>query len=183
VKRTLKRLVGRVRGGRRSGGESDATPEPDVTADPTPIPISKRTRTALILALLVLLGLVVWYVPSVLSTLIGGFTLALALSFPVGWLSRIVPRGLAILLTFLILAGLVVLAVLYLVPLAGRQIGSLVGSLPAIANTAERYLQDALGFLQERGLLRGNSDQVAQTVRDRLTEAARTVGRSAIGGP
>ena len=182
MKRTLKRLVGRVRGGRRSGGESDATPEPDVTAEPTPIPISKRTRTTLILAMLVLLGLVVWYVPSVLSTLIGGFALALALSFPVGWLSRIVPRGLAILLTFLLLVGLLVLAVLYLVPLAGRQIGSLVDSLPAIANTAERYLQDALGFLQERGLLRGNSDQVAQTVRDRLTEAARTVGRSAIGG-
>jgi predicted PurR-regulated permease PerM len=120
VKRTLKRLVGRVRGGRRSGGESDATPEPDVTAEPTPIPISKRTRTALILALLVLLGLVVWYVPSVLSTLIGGFALALALSFPVGWLSRIVPRGLAILLTFLLVVGLLVLAVLYLVPLAGR---------------------------------------------------------------
>ena len=182
VKRTLKRLVGRVRGGRRSGGESDATPEPDVTADPTPIPISKRTRTALILAVLVLLGLVVWYVPSVLSTLIGGFALALALSFPVRWLSRLMPRGLAILATFLILAGLVVLAVLYLVPLAGRQIASLADSLPNIANTAERYLRDVLSFLQERGLLRGNTDQVVQTVRDRLTELARTAGRTAIGG-
>ena len=30
-----------------------------MTADPTPIPISKRTRTAMILALLALFGLVV----------------------------------------------------------------------------------------------------------------------------
>jgi predicted PurR-regulated permease PerM len=182
VKRILKRLVGRVRGGWRSGNGSGTTHEPDVTADPTPIPISKRTRAALILAVLVLLGLIVWYVPSVLSTVIGGFALALALSFPVRWLSRIMPRGLAILVTFLVLAGLFVLSVLYLVPLAARQIGSLVDSLPAIANTAERYLQNALGLLQERGLLPGDSDQVASDVRDRLTEAARAVGRTAIGG-
>ena len=50
-----------------------------MTADPTPIPITKRTRTALILAVLVLIGLVVWYVPSVLSTLIGGFALLIAI--------------------------------------------------------------------------------------------------------
>ena len=182
MKRVLKRLVGRVRGGWRSEDGSGTTPEPDVTADPTPIPISKRTRTALILAVLVLVGLIVWYVPSVLSTVIGGFALALALSFPVRWLSRIMPRGLAILVTFLVLAGLLVLSVLYLVPLAARQIGSLVDSLPAIANTAERYLQSALGLLQERGLLPGDSDQVASDVRDRLTEAARAVGRNALGG-
>ncbi len=182
MKRKSKRLVGRVRGGRQSEDGSGTTPEPDVTADPTPIPISKRTRTALILAVLVLLGLIVWYVPSVLSTVVGGFALALALSFPVRWLSRIMPRGLAILLSFLLLVGLFVLAVLYLVPLAGRQIGSFVDSLPAIANTAERYLQNALGLLQERGLLPGNSDQVASDARDRLTEAARAVGRNALGG-
>jgi predicted PurR-regulated permease PerM len=126
----MKRLRARVvqwfsdRG--QSGGESGAAPEPDVTADPTPIWISRRTRTALILATLVLAGLVAWYVPSVLSTLVGGFALALVLSFPVRWLSRVMPRGTAILLTFLIVAGIIVLAVLYLVPFAGRQIGSLV---------------------------------------------------------
>ena len=92
------------------------------------------------------------------------------------------PRGLAILLSFLALAGLVVLGVLYLVPLAVRQIGSLVDALPSIAGTAEGYLEDALGLLQERGLLRGNSDQVAQSVRERLTEVARSAGRNAIGG-
>ena len=39
------------------------------------------------------------------------------LSFPVRFLSRFVPRGLAILLSFLLVVKLFVLAVLYLVPL------------------------------------------------------------------
>jgi predicted PurR-regulated permease PerM len=178
----LKRLAGWVRRLRRPDGERDMSSEPDVTADPTPIPISRRTRTVLILAGLVVLGVVVWYVPSVLSTVVGGFALALALSFPVGLFSRLMPRGLAILATFLILAGIVVLAVLYLVPLAGQQIASLADSLPAIANTAERYLRGALNFLQDRGLLPSDSEQVAQRVRDALTNAARTVGKNALGG-
>jgi hypothetical protein len=105
----VKRLVGRLRGRVQSRSESAGAAEPDVTADPTPIRISKRARTALILAVLVLLGLVIWRVPSVLTTVVGGFALALALSFPVRWLSRFMPRGLAILLSFLILVGLVVL--------------------------------------------------------------------------
>jgi predicted PurR-regulated permease PerM len=145
VKRLRVVQLFRDRGG--SGGESEAPSEPDVTAEPTPIWISKRTRTALILATLLLAGLVIWYVPSVLSTLVGGFALALVLSFPVRWLSRLMPRGLAILLTFLIVAGILVLAVLYLVPFAGRQTGVLVDSFPSIANTATRYLRDALGLL------------------------------------
>jgi predicted PurR-regulated permease PerM len=182
MRRFAKRIAARLRGLRGSGGETDASAEPDVTAHPTPIPISRRTRTALILTAIVLLGLVVWYVPSVLSTLIGGFVLALALSFPVRWLSNLMPRGLATLLTFLLLAGLVVLAVLYLVPLAVGQIGSLVNAIPNIAGTAEGYLGDALSFLQNRGLLPGDPEQVASEVRDRLASAARTLAGNLAGG-
>lgn len=183
----MRRLAGRfsgwIRDHRRSGDDRPgAASEPDVTARPTPIPISRRTRTVLLLAFAVLLGLVVWYVPSVLSTVIGGFALALALSFPVRWLSRLVPRGLAILVTFLGLVGFVVLAALYLVPLAVVQVASLADSLPAIANTAERYLSDALNLLRDRGLLPSEPEQVAQRVRDSLTNVAQTVGRNALGG-
>jgi hypothetical protein len=56
--RAVRRLVGWVHGRRRSGKPGVAS-EPDVTADPTPIRISKRTRTALILAMLAVLGLVI----------------------------------------------------------------------------------------------------------------------------
>ena len=182
MRRTLKRLAGRIRGIRQPVAGAGTPPEPDVTADPTPIPISKRTRAALILALLALFGLVVWYVPSVLSTVLGGFALALVLSFPVRWLSGVMRRGLAILVTFLGMVGLLVLVVLYLVPLAVEQVASLAQSLPAIASTAERYLQNALGLLQTRGLLPSDPEQLASAVRERLTSAAQTIGRNVVGG-
>ena len=176
----MKRIVGRLRG--RGQSRSEATAEPDVTAAPTPIRISKRTRTVLILAVLVVLGSMVWYVPSVLTTVVGGFALALALSFPVRWLSRLMPRGLAILLSFVLLVGLFVLAALILVPLVGEQFASLVDALPGIANTAERYLRDVLNFLQDRGFLPTDSDEVAQRVRDDLMGAARSIAKNALGG-
>jgi predicted PurR-regulated permease PerM len=114
--------------------------EPNVTDLPTPIWISRRTRTAIILAVLVVLAYVVYRVPDVLTTTVGGVILALGLSFPVGFLSRFMPRGLAILLSFLLVVGLVVLAGLYLVPLVAEQLASLVGALPEIADTAGQYL-------------------------------------------
>ena len=63
----------------------------------TPIWISKRTRTVLLACGLVALVLIMWYSPSVPIMLLGGFALALIISFPVRALSRIMPRGWAIL--------------------------------------------------------------------------------------
>lgn len=160
----------------------DTKNEPDVTAHPTPIRISKRTRTALILAALAVLGYVVWLVPSVLTTAVGGVALALILSFPVEFLSRFLPRGLAILLSFLLVIGLFVLAALYILPLAAEQFVDLLRAVPSIAGTAEQYLGDALNFLQNRGLLPSDPDEVASRVRDTLTNAARTVAQYAFGG-
>ena len=89
----VKRFVGLLRGRGLPRSKPEVTTEPDVTANPTSIRISKRMRTALILATLALLGLVIWQVPTVLTTVVGGLALALALSFPVRWLSRLMPRG------------------------------------------------------------------------------------------
>ena len=179
---------------RESGGKSDdrrderrpkpedGRGEPDVTANPTPIPISKRTRTALILTTLAVLGYVVYLVPSVLTTAIAGIALALVLSFPVGLFSRLMPRGLAILLSFLLVIGVVVLAALYLLPFVAEQLAALFGAVPAIADSAERYLNDALGFLQSRGLLPSDSDELASRVRNGLINAAQTVASYVAGG-
>jgi hypothetical protein len=48
---------------------------------PTPIRISKRTAIVLTLAIGATLVLVLWAVPSALITVVGGFALALVLSF------------------------------------------------------------------------------------------------------
>ena len=156
--------------------------EPDVTVNPTPIRISKRTRTVLILAVLAMLAYMVYLVPSVLTTAIAGIALALVLSFPVGLFSRFMPRGLAVLLSFLLVVGLVVLAALYLLPFAAEQLVALFGAVPAIADGAERYLNDALNFLQNRGLLPSDPDEVASRVRNALINAAQTVASYVFGG-
>jgi predicted PurR-regulated permease PerM len=156
--------------------------EPDVTTHPTPIRISRRTRTALILAVVAVLAYVVYLVPSVLTTAVGGIALALVLSFPVGLLSRFLPRGLAILLSFLLVVGLFVLAALYLLPLAAEQLVALFRAVPSIVGTAERYLGDALDFLQNRGLLSSDPEQVATRVRSALTTAGRNIAQYAFGG-
>jgi predicted PurR-regulated permease PerM len=178
----VKRLVGRLRGRGRPRSEPNATAEPDVTAQPTPIQISRRTRTALILAVLALLGLVIWQVPTVLTTVVGGFALALALSFPVRWLSRLMPRGLAILVSFLLVVGIFVLAALFLVPLLVEQFAALVRAVPGIASTVERYLSDALGSLQDRGLLPSDPQQLFSRVREDLVSAVRSVAGNVLGG-
>src|SRR3712207_3975721 len=156
--------------------------EPDVTARATPIRISRRTRTALLLALLVVLVYVVYRVPDVLTMTVGGIALALVLSFPVRFLSRFMPRALAILLSFLLVVGLLVLAALYLVPLVVEQLASLVSAVPEIANTVGQYLQNTLDSLQNRGFLPGDPEQIVSRIRDDLVNAAQTVTGNVLSG-
>lgn len=168
--------------GRQKREPEGSKGEPDVTAHPTPIRISRRTRTALLLAVLVALAYVVYRVPDVLTMTGGGIALALILSFPVGFLSRFMPRGLAILLSFLLVVGLIVLAAIYLVPLVVEQLASLVSAMPEIANTIGQYLQNALDFLQNRGLLPSDPQQIISRIRDDAANAAQTVAGSVLSG-
>ena len=168
--------------GRQKREPEGSKGEPDVTAHPTPIRISRRTRTALLLAVLVALAYVVYRVPDVLTMTGGGIALALILSFPVGFLSRFMPRGLAILLSFLLVVGLIVLAAIYLVPLVVEQLASLVSAVPEIANTIGQYLQNALDFLQNRGLLPSDPQQIISRIRDDAANAAQTVAGSVLSG-
>jgi predicted PurR-regulated permease PerM len=168
--------------GRQKREPEGSKGEPDVTAHPTPIRISRRTLTALLLAVLVALAYVVYRVPDVLTMTGGGIALALILSFPVGFLSRFMPRGLAILLSFLLVVGLIVLAAIYLVPLVVEQLASLVSAVPEIANTVGQYLQNALDFLQNRGLLPSDPQQIISKIRDDATNAAQTVAGSVLSG-
>src|SRR5919112_5836138 len=155
-----------MKSGRRKRAPGGSKREPDVTAHPTPIWISRRTRTVLILAVIAALAYVVYRVPDMLAMTVGGIALALILSFPVGFLSRFMPRGVAILLSFLLVVGLVVLAVLVLVPLVVEQFVALISAVPGIASTVEQYLHDALNILQNRSLLPTNPDQLISRIRD-----------------
>src|SRR5215212_12271610 len=103
---------------------------------PTPIRISKRTRTVLVVLGSLALVLLMWFAPTVPVVLLGGFAVAMALSFPVRWLSHLMSRRLAILATLLALVSLGTLALLFLLPLLIVQLVSLVKAAPDIAREA-----------------------------------------------
>jgi predicted PurR-regulated permease PerM len=162
-----------------------ATPKKGATkpmVHPTPIRISKRTAIVIALAILVTVVLVLWAVPSVLISVVGGFGLALVLSFPVRTLSHLMPRGLAILISFLSLFGLVLLAILILVPLLVVQGIALASALPDLANNAQRYLLAGLELLDKNGLLPGTTDQVLASIGKNLSGSARDIAGSVFGG-
>ncbi len=126
---------------------------------PTLIPISSRVLAALVIFSLLLFAAFLYASPTVVVVALGGVSLAVVLSYPVAALSRMMPRSLAILATFLSLAGLLVLAGIYLVPPLIEQLTDLVASTPEIATGANRYLLDVLEPLEERNLLGGSSPE------------------------
>jgi predicted PurR-regulated permease PerM len=149
---------------------------------PSPIWISKRTRTVLLLAALVALVILVWAAPSIPVTMLGGFALALILSFPVGALSRFMPRGPAILVSFLSLVGLVILAIAILVPLLIIQLSSFISTVPALVSYANEILRAQLEPLAKRGLLPGTPDEFMANLSADLLSRAQGIAEQVLGG-
>lgn len=143
---------------------------------PTPIWISRRTRTILLLSGLVALVVLMWAAPSVPIIALGGGTLALIMSFPVRALTKVMPRGLAILASFLSLIGLVVLAFAILVPIVIDQLTNLILNIPGFAEEANRQLSNLmptlLAQLGERGLLPGDPQELLPDLGANLGDEA-----------
>jgi predicted PurR-regulated permease PerM len=163
------RAAGRV-GSARTGGRS------------TPIWISKRTRTVLLLGGLVALVLLMWYSPSVPIMLLGGSALALIISFPVRALSRFMPRGWAILVSFLLLVGLAVLALAVLVPILITQLLSFTSYVSSYTANTEQLLRDLVEPLAERGFLPSTPEEFMANVGQDLLNLAQTIAQQILGG-
>ena len=129
------------------------------TRTPTPIFVSPRVAVVLSVVGAAALAYVLYAAPSILIVALGGTALAVVLSFPVRALSHVMPRGPAILLTFLGLLGMVGLALGYLVPLLVQQMSRLIVRTPDIANSANRLLIDAIAFLDRRELVPGSDPE------------------------
>jgi len=149
---------------------------------PTPIRISRRTRNVFLVLGFVALVLLMWAAPTVPVVLLGGFALAMALSFPVRWLSRVMPRGLAILATFLILIGIGALALLFLVPILIDQLASLIRAAPDIARQARSAARGVLEPLSQLGLLQSTPDQLMSSLGQDLVNLARNLAQQVLGG-
>ena len=148
----------------------------------TPIWISKHTRTVLLACGLVALVLIIWYSPSVPIMVLGGFALALVISFPVRALSRIMPRGWAILASFLALVGVATLALVVLVPILISQLVSFISYVPEYAIGAEHLLCGLLEPLAQRGLLPGTPEEYITNLGQDLLNLAQSIAQQILGG-
>jgi predicted PurR-regulated permease PerM len=149
---------------------------------PTPIRISKRTRTVLVVLGFLVVALIMWFSPTVPVVLLGGFAVALVLSFPVRWLSYIMPRWLAMLVTFLVLVGVALVAFLILIPVLAVQLVSFVQAAPDIVASARSTLESALQPLADYGLLKGTPDEFIRELEGDILNLAKSVGRNILGG-
>jgi predicted PurR-regulated permease PerM len=128
-------------------------------AELTHIPVSPRTRNVLLAVVAGLVLLLFWKAPTLPQLLITGMAVALVLSFPVRFLSRVIPRGIAIAVVVLAMLAILVVAAIVLVPLA-------VGQLASLAEQAPRLLEEAYGWarrvverLDRLGLLDTSPDE------------------------
>lgn len=121
-------------------------------------------------------------VPDALIMTIGGITLALILAFPVRLFQRFMPRGLAILCSFLLLLALMFIAGATIIPVIMSQVGSLINAIPGFVSRAANTLNEALAPLEERGILTSSPQEMLNSVSDDLVNIAQNVAQQVLGG-
>ncbi len=176
------KLGGRAGGKAREGAGDRARKPERPERPPTPIFVSPRVMAVIVAVGLAALAYVLYAAPNILVVALGGTTLAIILSFPVRALSRFMPRGLAILVTFLGLMGLVALALGFLVPLLVRQLRNFILVTPAIARVANESLREVLTPLAERQLLPVQPEDIMAGLVQDLFTRAREIIEGILGG-
>lgn len=149
---------------------------------PTPIYVSARVLVLIVVLGFAAFALLLYAAPIIPVVAFGGIALAIVLSFPVRALSRIMPRGFAILTTFLALVGIITLAFVFLVPLLVRQLRNFILITPAIANNANEFLLDLIEPLRERDILLVPPEQVMQGLVSDLFDRAQRLIEGFLGG-
>jgi len=148
---------------------------------PTPIRISITAWRLILLALAAILVVILWAVPIVPAVALAGFGVALVLSFPVHLFAQVVPRGLAILLSFLILLAVLLLVAYILLPLIVFQASALVTALPDLVQNLEQYMVRALRALDARDLLPDTPEAVATRLTADLRNSLGVVADNMLG--
>jgi predicted PurR-regulated permease PerM len=163
-----------------AGGQTRDSGKP--ARAPTPIFVPPRVMAIIVVLGIAALAYVLYAAPSILIVALGGTALAILLSFPVRALRQVMPRGLAILVTFLGMIGLVTLALVFLVPLLVRQLRNFILITPAIANNANNFLLGLIEPLAESGLLPIPAEDVMAGLVQNLFDRAREIIEGMLGG-
>jgi predicted PurR-regulated permease PerM len=125
----------------------------------TQIPVSPRTRNILLALVVGLILLIFWKAPTLPKLLLTGMAVALVLSFPVKYLSKVIPRGIAIAIVVLALLAILVVGAIVLVPLAVDQLASLAQQAPQLLEEAYGWARRVVENLAARGLLDTTPDE------------------------
>jgi predicted PurR-regulated permease PerM len=128
-------------------------------AELTQIPVSPRTRNILLAIVVGLILLIFWKAPTLPKLLLTGMAVALVLSFPVKYLSKLIPRGIAIAIVVIALLAFLVLGGIVLVPLAVDQLTSLAEQAPRLLEEAYGWARRVVENLAARGLLDTTPDE------------------------
>ena len=118
-----------------------------------------RTRNILLAIVVGLIFLIFWKAPTLPKLLLSGMAVALILSFPVKYLSKIIPRGVAIAIVVIALLALLVVGAIVLVPLAVDQLASLAEQAPQLLDEAYGWARRVVENLAARGLLDTTPDK------------------------
>jgi predicted PurR-regulated permease PerM len=148
---------------------------------PTPIRISTMTWRLILLGLIAMLALILWAVPIVPAVALAGFAVALILSFPVHLFAQYVPRGLAILFSFLILLAVLLLLAYILLPLIVSQAAALAAALPDLVQNLEQYLVRALTALHARDLLPDTPEAIAGRLITDIRDSLGVIANNVLG--
>ncbi|HET9158110.1 MAG TPA: AI-2E family transporter, partial [Myxococcaceae bacterium] len=137
----------------------------------------KTWKRPLALALSLLLAWALWIglVKAQNVVLLGFLAILVAVlfSFPVGWLSRLVPRAVAVVVTVLLTFGMVGGVVALATPIVVDQGKQLMDNLPDAARRAEAWLRRAQRDKTVRQFTNGKD--VAGTLKAKVPEAVETV--------
>jgi predicted PurR-regulated permease PerM len=128
-------------------------------AELTHIPVSPRTRNILLAIVAGLILLIFWKAPTLPKLLLTGMAVALVLSFPVKYLSKVIPRGIAIAIVVLALLALLVVGAIVLVPLVAAQLAGLAEQAPRLLDEAYGWARHVVENLAARGLLDTTPDE------------------------
>jgi predicted PurR-regulated permease PerM len=146
----------------------------------THIPITPRTRNVLIGIAVAAALLLMWRASGVVQLVIVGAAVAVVLSYPVRLLSRVLPRGVAMLVVILAALFAFAVALVILIPIAAAQLGSLLQSLPSIGDQLDSRLRWVLDLLARRGLLRTSPEQAMREIENTFINRANGLAESVL---
>jgi len=102
-------------------------------------------RTGLILLAAAVALVLSWLAREALLLAFLGVVIGVVFSFPVGWLSRFMPRGLAVLIVLAVLLGAVALAAVFFAPAVADQLEDLRAAAPKALAGARQWLSRRSG--------------------------------------